>query len=143
LIDPNEVVVTTYGSNKRKAIHILNLKSSKTEDIERLLLHKSKVNKTASFYRNILEPGNDSFVTVDRHAIRIALGNSLEADKIGMTEKRYRNIVKSYQVASKALHLDAITLQAIVWVVYRRKAHLNVSEYENEIYKSIIHQIKA
>ena len=141
LIDPDEVTVTTYGPNKRKAIHILNLKSSNQDDIARILLHNSKVNKTTCFYWNILKPGSDKHVTVDRHAIRIALGSS-EADNVCITEKRYRTIAESYHIAANKLHLGAIDLQAIVWVAFRRISHLSVSSMENEIFNSIVDQIK-
>ena len=140
-IDPDQVACTTYGPNKVKAINILNLDSSNERDIEALLLHKSKVNKTTCFYLNILHPDNDDLVTVDRHAIRIALGNSIAVDNICMTEKRYRNITKAYQEAAKGLEISAISLQAVVWCTYRRQAHLSASKMENEIFTSIVNQI--
>lgn len=139
-INPDQVVVTTYGPNKVKAIKILNQESNNYQDIEAILLHKSKVNKTACFYLNILHPNNDELVTIDRHAIRIAL-NLNGADEVCMTEKRYRKIVKAYQVAAKELEISAISLQAIVWCAYRRLNHIAASNYENEIFKSIVEQI--
>ena len=141
-IDPDQVVCTTYGQNKAKAVNILNQESSNERDVEALLLHKSKINKTTCFYLNILHPGNDDLVTVDRHAFRIALGNGQGVDNIRMTEKRYRNITKAYQVASSELEINAISLQAVVWCAFRRLNHISASTYENEIFNSIIHQIK-
>ena len=140
-IDPDQVVCTTYGPNKAKAINILNLNGSNERDIEALLLHKSKVNKTTCFYLNILHPDNDDLVTVDRHAIRIALGNSIAVDNICMTEKRYRNITKAYQVAASGIDISAISLQAVVWCAYRRKMQISASNIENEIFSSIVNQI--
>ena len=140
-IDPDQVVCTTYGPNKTKAISILNLDSSNERETEALLLHNSRVNKTTCFFLNILHPGNDELVTVERHAIRIALGNGQGVDEICMTEKRYRNITKAYQIASQGLEINAISLQAVVWCAFRRLNHIAASNYENEIFNSIIEQI--
>lgn len=139
--NPDEVVCTTYGPNKAKAIRILNLNSSNEREIEQVLLHKSPINKTACFYLNILHPDNDELVTVDRHAIRIALGDGPGVDDICMTPKRYRNIAESYQIASKELDISAIQLQAIVWCAYRRLAHIGAANIENDIFQSIVNQI--
>lgn len=140
-IDQDQVVCTTYGQNKAKAINILNQESSNERDIEALLLHKSKINKTTCFFLNILHPGSDELVTIDRHAIRIALGNGQGVDEICMTEKRYRNITRAYQIAASQLEINAISLQAVVWCVFRRLNHIAASNYENEIFNSIINQI--
>ncbi len=140
-IDPDQVVCTTYGQNKAKAVNILNQGSSNEWAIERILLHKSKINKTTCFYLNILHPGNDELVTIDRHAFRIALGNGSDVDEIRMTEKRYRNITKAYQVAASGLEINAISLQAVVWCAFRRINHISASNMENEIFNSIIEQI--
>lgn len=140
-LSPDEVVCTTYGPNKMKAIRILNLQSSIERDVENILLHKSKINKTTCFFLNILHPDNDELVTVDRHAIRIALGDAPGVDNICMTEKRYRNIAESYQIAAKGLDINAISLQAVVWCAYRRLAHISAATIENDIFTSIINQI--
>ena len=139
LIDPAEVVVTTYGANKRKAIRVLNLNSSDSEDIERLLLHKSKINKTGSFFWNILRYSDREHVTVDRHAIRIALGPEY-LDNACMTEKRYRTTVEAYKIAAKGLNLRGNELQAITWCAYRRLNHIEVG-VNNTIYSEIEKQI--
>lgn len=140
-LNADEVVVTTYGPNKAKAVRILNMDSSNERDIEQVILHKSRINKTACFYLNILHPGNDDLVTVDRHAFRIALGNADEADEICMTEKRYRNIQKAYQIAATGLDVSAIQLQAIVWCAFRRISGIAAANIENDIFKSIVNQI--
>jgi hypothetical protein len=140
-LSPDEVVCTTYGPNKAKAVRILNLDKTDKHLIARELLHKSKINKTASFFYNILEPENDYLVTIDRHAFRIALGNSSEADNICMTEKRYRNLMEAYHIAAKGLDVSAIQLQAIVWCAFRRQAGIAAANIENDIFQSIVSQI--
>ena len=140
-INPNEVVVTTYGGNKQKAIRILRMESSDQADVETLLLHKSRINKTTCFFRNILHPDRDDVVTIDRHAIRIALGNGPEVDSICMTEKRYRTISEAYRIAAGDLEVNAVALQAVVWCVFRRKESIAAATVENDIFQSIINQI--
>ena len=134
-------MVTTYGGNKLKAIRILRLESSNYRDVEALLLHKSRINKTTCFFLNILFPDNDEVVTVDRHAIRIALGNVPGVDDICMTEKRYRNISEAYQIAAKGLDINAIALQAVVWCAFRRQQKIAAVSIENEIFNEVINQI--
>lgn len=113
-----KIRVTTYGKNKLKAVNIYN--SNSFEEIDRLLIGCSKiVNKTYSFYRNILEPEVSNTVTVDRHAIRIAMEEILK-DVIWMTEKRYRTIRDAYIKSAKKLGLRPHELQAIVWLTFRR-----------------------
>ena len=139
LIDPSEVIMNTYGQNKRKAVRILNLRSSEVTDVEKLLLHKSKINKTASFFWNILRVKETEFVTIDRHAVRIALGPEFR-DNVYMTEKRYRTTVKAYKRAAKEVNLKPHELQAIVWCAYRR-----INQIENgfsvQEYKEIENQV--
>lgn len=140
-INPNEVVVTTYGGNKQKAIRILRIESTNEREVEALLLHKSKINKTTCFYFNILRPDHDHVVTIDRHAIRIALGNAAGVDGICMTEKRYRAISEAYQIAASSLDINAVALQAVVWGTFRRKQNIAAATIENDIFTLIINQI--
>jgi len=139
-IDPREVVVTTYGMNKLKAIRILTGNSATDTTIGRILLHKSKVNKTNSFYWNILYP-RDEQVTIDRHAFRIALGDP-RADEICMTEKRYRNLSEAYKIAGRKLGYNANQIQAITWLSFRQtlpsEVPAAVHKLDEEIRKQII-----
>jgi len=138
--NPRDVVVTTYGNNKRKAIAILEAPGILGQTIAGFL-NSGTLNKTTSFFWNIVNPGDDSYVTIDRHAIRIAIG-SKQADDIAITEKRYKDVVKSYQIAAKSLGISAISLQAAVWVAYRRISQISAANIENGIYDSIVNQIK-
>lgn len=117
-LDLEKVVVTTYGNNKRKAAAILGLKGIGIDSVEKLMLGNSKVSKTASFFRNILT-GDSVDVTIDRHAVRIALGNPKNADSICMTEKRYRNVRDAYRIVAEKVGLSASQVQAITWIAFR------------------------
>ena len=80
--------------------------------------------KVRSFYFNILDIDTVEAVTIDRHAIDVAVGRTLSNDersKVAGTPKRYREIANMYLDA--AARMGAVTgaqLQAIVWVYWRR-----------------------
>jgi hypothetical protein len=88
--------------------------------------------KVRSFYRNLL--GDDSVVTIDRHAVAIALSNNAIARNgrfatVGQPEgKNYLRVQNAYQLAAAMvnkqsdLQLSAPELQAIVWCLRRGTA---------------------
>ena len=140
-IDPREVVVGTYGKNKIKAIQILTGPSGTDTVIGQILLNKSRVNKTASFYWNILYPRDKDHVTIDRHAFRIVL-DSPQADEVCMTEKRYRSMVEAFKLAAEKLNVEPQRVQATTWLNYREQMDHNVpatvQKLDPEIQKQII-----
>lgn len=118
--DIHSITVTTYGQNKLKA-HYLWLNSQLTEkEVFLIILGASKqVNKTSSFFLNILHPDKDDICTIDRHAYRINLGIT-ETLSIPLTECRYKVMNSAYKLAGKQLDISAIELQAITWLTFRR-----------------------
>lgn len=60
-------------------------------------------NKITSFFLNIYNPSLSNIVTIDRHAIDIAVGRVLGEDKRGMTAKQYQFFVNCYVVAGNKL----------------------------------------
>lgn len=111
----DSVTVSTYNQNKVKAFSILNSSLSP-------LTHFRKDTKTESFYMNMAEPTNPSFVTIDRHALRIALGrHSLNVN--GITVAKYRECTLAYLSAFKTLkgsnYTVANQLQAATWAALR------------------------
>ena len=114
------ITVTTYGQNKLKAYHIYQHPELSEEEIYLILLGASKkLNKTSSFFKNILHPDSDELVTIDRHSFRINLGIT-ELIPIALTEKRYRIMVEAYKRAAIQAEVNAIELQAITWLIFRR-----------------------
>jgi hypothetical protein len=116
----NRITCTTYGQNKLKA-HYLYLNSNLTEkEVFTVLLGCSKhINKTSSFFLNILHPDRSDNITIDRHAYRINLGIN-EMLNLVLTEKRYKLMELAYKTASNQLNISAIELQAVVWLTFRR-----------------------
>lgn len=76
--------------------------------------------KTTNFYRNILDPWNQHPVTIDVHAIEIALGTRLpEKQRPKLTSKRYEEFSDVYRAAALMFNLLPSTMQAITWVTWK------------------------
>ncbi len=73
-------------------------------------------NKITSFYLNILEPDNDIPVTIDRHALSIAMDRSLSAQ---MTFNQYMFFANCYRIASKKRGIIPSLMQSTTWVKWR------------------------
>jgi hypothetical protein len=77
--------------------------------------------KERSFADNISNPKRSQAVTVDRHAVRVALGDIATRDKSGpeVILSRvgvYEAIAQAYRDAAKDLGLLPLELQAITWL---------------------------
>ena len=78
--------------------------------------------KISAFYLNIMHPNRDEVVTIDRHALSIALGHWVTDEEYsGMTAKQYAFFVECYQLAAKKLNINGLLLQSSTWVAWRKK----------------------
>src|SRR5215212_8140653 len=81
--------------------------------------------KVEMFRDNIL--GKNDCATVDRHALRIALGReatSLECASILTAKSRQRLcVVAAYHLAAKRIGHPVANVQAATWTIFRGKAH--------------------
>lgn len=73
--------------------------------------------KVRSFYRNMLGCGHS--VTVDRWAVRIALGDTAHDGKVPPGE--YENMADAFRRVAASLGITAQHLQAATWVWIRRE----------------------
>lgn len=107
---PHDVPVSTYGQNKRKAID--------------LLLHGIDTlsgQKVTSFFYNIYKPDDTNYVTIDRHAIKAAIGKQThKGGSVSITKRQYEAAGKLYKRLAKKHNLKPNEAQAIVWLVYKR-----------------------
>lgn len=112
-----KITVSTYGQFKDKCFRILEGKPE-TFSVEDQF---TKDTKTHAFYWNILTPTGSTYVTVDRHAIGVALAShGNDHLKLRMTHNRYRNLSAAYVKAAHVLgYATPATLQATCWVAYR------------------------
>ncbi len=77
--------------------------------------------KIVSFYWNILNPMETNHVTIDRHAIGIALNgsNRKPLPSLQITAKQYKFIAECYKYTAEKLDVIPAELQAVTWVTYR------------------------
>ncbi len=79
--------------------------------------------KTSHFFMNILQPTNENFVTIDRHAIGSCI---FDYNKIigqppeQLTVSQYYFMVDCYKIAAKRKQILPNMLQSTIWQAYRR-----------------------
>ena len=75
--------------------------------------------KTKSFYLNIRYPERITDVTIDRHAISIALGRISTDFEQQLSTKQYKWFVDVYKWTAKSLGIRPLLLQSITWETWR------------------------
>jgi hypothetical protein len=111
----SQTKISSYKSNRRKAVRIMKAKSGENG------FSLTTGPKTWNFYRNILNPTNNEFCTIDRFAYGVASGRTLRTiDDIDLTAKRYRDTVKAYQDAARSVGILPHQMQAVCWVAIHR-----------------------
>lgn len=102
----------TYASNVVKAWEIL---TANEREVDSFFSPKTGA-KTLHFYKNILNPRDDRYVTLDRHMIAVIegrLGNPSGSAKL--TPKQYKNMVSDFIRVAKKYNMLPNQLQASVW----------------------------
>ena len=103
--------------NKLKAEKIRMAHSSINDDTILKILNGKK---TQRFYMNMVHPDDGTGVTVDRHAIAIAIGRTATEIEQALTPKKYTFIEKCYKMTADALGLTPLHLQSITWQAWKR-----------------------
>lgn len=75
-----------------------------------------KGDKISSFFLNIRYYNKHSNVTIDRHALSIAIGYKIS---IGLTSKEYQFFQDCYIYTANLLNVTPLLLQSATWVKYR------------------------
>ncbi|MCB1711802.1 MAG: hypothetical protein KDH96_04760 [Candidatus Riesia sp.] len=104
---------TKLFTNKAKDI----LTSTGTEEEIVAIL---KGDKISAFFLNILNPKDSSFLTIDRHAICIALGREATENEKKLTTSQYRFFELAYTIASSKVGVRPILMQSSTWVRWRK-----------------------
>ena len=116
------------GANKRKARQILDIDIDVCECdgqhldlsyVDDKILEILSGPKTSRFYMNMMYPDGTG-VTVDRHAIAIAIGRTATDKEQSLTPKAYEFIEKCYIMTAETLGLDPLHLQSITWQTWKR-----------------------
>lgn len=129
----NKLIAESFLNNgKGKHVKVFIGKARQIEasngDVETIALILNG-NKTTSFFINILEPHQQNFVTIDRHALSIALGrNILENEGKGITFNQYQFFVNAYNLAGTKANISPVLMQSITWETWRenKKAKENI-----------------
>ena len=92
-------------------------KSTGNEDDILSILNGPKIK---SFYMNIKYPGAYEDVTIDRHAIAVAIGHTATDIELSLSEKQYEFFSDCYSYTADKLGLKPLLLQSITWETWKR-----------------------
>ncbi len=103
-------------ASAKKAYNIIQSDGS-----DQAILEILKGKKTSAFFLNILYPDQAISLTIDRHALSIAVGQKLSDDKLQITAGQYEFFQECYRWTAAQLGINPLILQSATWVVWRRK----------------------
>ena len=106
------------GRNIQKARDILALNDDIHLDDNILKVLNGE--KTKAFYYNMAYPKRKTGVTVDRHAIAIAIGRTATDKEQAISKDVYTFIEKCYIMTAETLNLAPLHLQSITWQTWKR-----------------------
>lgn len=110
--DYTRLSFSTYGMNVVKAWSILTDMDKETDSF----FNAKTGAKTLSFYRNILNPQDDNYVTIDRHMMAIFEGRvGKSSGSARVTPKQYRMVSADFGKLAKKHGLTPCQLQAALW----------------------------
>ena len=115
-----------------KALMIAQCNSSDVDLLKETIKSILGGEKTKAFFENIAAPHLSESVTIDRHALSIALGKKLNIAQFSshtMTKKQYTFFVDCYKRAAEKIGINALALQAQTWEYWR----VNGSEYQRNL----------
>ena len=135
----DEIKVSTFNPNKRKALNVLFDQGRTNVDnkisIEELIKPKKESgHKVLSFFNCIFAYNNTIDVCIDGHALSIYLGERITVNnsRSNMTPKQYAHIQEAYRLATDKINeitknkreYIPMEIQAITWLAYRERHNL-------------------
>jgi len=97
----------------------------KSGDSDEAILRILGGRKISSFYLNIMYPKQSNIVTIDRHALSIALDKKItEKDYNGMTKNQYQFFVDCYILAAAKVGVHTLLMQSATWEAFREKHNI-------------------
>jgi len=118
LIHGENATVSTFNTNKEKAVRILNGEAP---------LDVLSGNKVRSFYNCVSSP-SCYCVCVDSHAYAVAagFGERIKVKSNTITDKVYQAVTQAYQAVAEQFNVLPLELQATTWLTYRRVHKITV-----------------
>ena len=98
----------TFAMNVNKCKDIMEC-----DGTDKAILKILNGEKTKNFYLNIKYPNCADHLTVDRHAIRIALNIT---DEFGLSKQQYNFIKEAYIKAANKVGVKPLLMQSATWV---------------------------
>ena len=108
---------------KAVAQKVKKIMESKGDDCS--ILDLLNGDKTSSFYMNIKHPESRFHVTIDRHAVSIAMGFRFpKKANISMTPNQYTFFTECYQIAAEERNVIPTLIQSATWVYFRNNKEI-------------------
>jgi hypothetical protein len=76
--------------------------------------------KTTAFFLNMMYPNRKDYVTIDRHAIAIAIGRNATDSEQSLSKNQYTFLKDCYIMVAEILELAPLHLQSITWQAWKR-----------------------
>lgn len=116
--DLNQIKITQYQANREKAIRIVEGETP---------INVLGGNKTRSFFTNLYDPTDPDEVTIDGHAVCIALNQRKPLKGIGtLSDQQYELFQDAYRDAALEIRKDSLDfdplpcqVQAVCWTYWR------------------------
>ena len=116
-------IKTGNGYHVRNCEEKARMCLSVCEESKIFLLLKGR--KISRFFDNILHPEKSDYVTIDRHALSVALGRiTNDADYRKLTAKKYTEIEKAYKEVAQELGVLPNVVQSATWLYVRNNKKL-------------------
>lgn len=116
--------------NRRGHTNLFISKAASILDTDTNIESILRGSKIVSFYRNILQPDCDKFITIDRHSLSIAVGLKMTDESMKMTAPQYNFFVACYRELAKELNISPVLLQSTTWLYWRR---INTNVHKDKI----------
>lgn len=122
----NKRIAKLFISGIRTGLHT-NLYIQKAQAIldsdgsDEAILNILNGNKIKAFYLNIRYPDCPKNVTIDRHAVSIAMGRRLGEGELSLTTRQYAFFEDCYKYSANRIGISPVKLQAKTWVAWREK----------------------
>lgn len=108
-----------------KAVDITAYRTAHGNEVD-YILQVLKGPKIKSFFLNIVNPSCAANVTIDRHAICIAVGRKLQDSKLKVSKHQYEHIKYAYIQAAKSIGISPVLLQSSTWLLWRENGQLKL-----------------
>lgn len=105
-------------NNKKKARDIMALDNDSALEFNILKIINGQ--KTTAFFLNMMYPNRSDYVTIDRHAIAIAIGRNATEFEQSLTKNQYKFLRDCYILVAETLGLAPLHLQSITWQTWKR-----------------------